>query len=168
MHESLPTDSTTQSSTAGSTSCTFPTLPDRRGTSHSFSARLAPAVLVVDPWGDTEEVIGTVLRRHGHRTERVSSWQSLKHQRADKQAKVIVLDAELLRPGEAHEVAHELAGPSSDKQPQLVVLGKLFGPDSPPPGVLSVSKPYCVGWLVRKIEEMLADGETRQRLAPAA
>ncbi len=173
MHESLPSsgshDSGAMLRAPEPRLRSFPTFPQvspRIG--RELAGPSGATVVVVDPWGDTEEVLGTVLRRRGHRTQRVRSWQSFQHHRLKNEADVVVLDAELLEPSEATEAAARFADSATDDSPRVVVLGKFCGQCPPSNGVLTVSKPYCVAWLVRKIEELLAGSATAHRVARAA
>lgn len=172
MHKSLPTNEFPQSDshlpTASLSLRISPKFPTSAASSQrtNFDASHA-AVVVVDPWGDTEEVLGTVLRRCGHRTRWVRSWHTFQHNYPRDEAQVIVLDAELLEPTEL-DAAARFAQSASENSPRLVILGRLCGPSSGADGVLAVSKPYCVAWLVRKIEELLAGSGSAHLVARAA
>lgn len=110
-------------------------------------------VLIVDPSGETNEIISTVLRRHGIQTEAAATGAEGLETLRRERPRVTVVDLDGQRDEDSFN--RDFVALSSQLGKGLVLLGTEKSSQAGNDQVRFVEKPYRYGPLIRTIEALV-------------
>lgn len=125
-------------------------------------------VLIVDPNGETNEVIATVLRRHGLQTLAAESGADGLAKLKQGKPRVTILD--LGGQQDQEHWNHEISRVSRELEGNLIVLGDDRATTDADGRVQFIVKPYRYGPLIRTIESLVGkkDSDSGNSIRKAA